>query len=271
MAEPGTEVIVESTPNIPPVATGEIPSGKVNEPPDPAVLKAEIEELQKKRDRAREDAMYWRGEKVRSRADYFKPEEKPPVTAPATPAATSEPKQADFSDFNEYTKALVEWKADQIASRKISEWQTTDAQKRANETFQQKVSGLIDRLDTEGPKKYPDFEEVARDPSLPITTVIRDALAECEAPEDVAYYLGKNRATAVQLSRMNPIQAARTIGLIEAEIKAARSNTPPKPKIPGAPPPINPLGSGNIVTKSLEDMNQKEFEAEMEKRTGKRF
>lgn len=266
MAEPGAEVIVESAP-APVVASGEPPAGSVDKAPDPASLKAELEDLQKKRDKAREDATYWRQEKVRARADFFTGREVPP---PAPPVPVVDvglpPKKESFDDYDKYVEALTDWKV----AKKAKEWEVDQDRKNSEIATQNKIQGLIQRLDSEGMKKYADFEDVARDPTLPITPVIRDVLAECEAPEDVAYYLGKNRQTAVQLSRMSPIQAARAVAIIEQEIKTARANVP-QPKITAAPPPISPLGSANTVIKDLEKMSQPEFEAEMEKRTGRRF
>ena len=264
MAEPEA-VVVESTP-APVVASGEPTAGTVDKVPDPASLKAELEELQRKRDKAREDATYWRQEKARARADFFTGRE----VAPAPPVPVVDvglpPKKESFDDYDKYVEALTDWKV----AKKAKEWEADQDRKSSEIATQNKIQGLIQRLDSEGMKKYADFEDVARDPTLPITPVIRDVLAECEAPEDVAYYLGKNRQTAVQLSRMSPIQAARAVALIEQEIKTARANVP-QPKITTAPPPINPLGSANTVIKDLEKMSQPEFEAEMERRTGRRF
>lgn len=267
------EVVKEVAVNAPQVTpAGEVPPGQVNEAPDPAKVKAELEaelaEIQKKRDKAKEDAAYWRQEKARARAEFFTGREAPPAAPPAAPVVEIEapPKKEAFDDYDKYVEALTDWKV----AKKAKEWEADQARKNSEAQQKTKVQALIDRLDTEGMKKYADFEDVARDPTLPITPVIRDVLAECEAPEDVAYYLGKNRQTAVQLSRMNPIQAARAVAMIEHEIKAARAN-PPEPKITKAPAPINPVGSVNAINKEIDKMSQKEFEAEMEKRTGYRF
>lgn len=267
MAEPGLDPVVSA-----PVVTGELAKpGEVNVPPDPAKLKetmqAEIEELQKRREKAEKDAAYWRQEKARARAEFFTGRETPPP-APAAPVvdAGEPPKKESFDDYDKYVDALTDWKV----QKKAKEWEAEQVRRNAENETKGKIQRLIDRLDTEGMKKYADFEDVARDPSLPITPVIRDVLAECEAPEDVAYYLGKNRQTAVQLSRMNPIQAARAVAMIESEIKVARANPPAHP-VTKAPPPINPLGSANSSSKELGKMSQKEFESEMEKRTGYRY
>ena len=112
------------------------------------------------------------------------------------------------------------------------------------------------------------------DETVPINQVVMDVLAETESPADVAYYLGKNRSEAIQISRMNPLAAARAIARIEMNLKhspAPNAGVNQIRTVTNAPPPIKPVGSSNTVQRDLEKMSQREFEAEMEKRTGRRF
>src|SRR4030042_958547 len=56
-----------------PVATGEVKAeGKVDLPPDPAALQAEIDRLVEVGKKAKEDTQYWRKQKADARAEYFK-------------------------------------------------------------------------------------------------------------------------------------------------------------------------------------------------------
>lgn len=236
----------------------------VDEAPDPKALESEIERLNKVREKAEEDAKYWRQQKVAARADFFKgrAEEPPPKPAETGPLP---PRKEDFDDYDKYVDALTTYKTE----KKLSEWRRDEERRQADTQRQAKVAGLQEKLNA-GYQKYPDFEEVALDPTVPITQTVHDLLAESEAPEDVAYYLGKNRAEAVRIARLTPIQAAREIVRIEAEMKNTNPN-PTNKKVTGAPPPIKPVGSNPTTSKPLEKMNQKEFEAEMQKRTGRRF
>ena len=110
-----------------------------------------------------------------------------------------------------------------------------------------------------GFEKYEDFEDVALAETVPITPLVKDCLANCENPEDVAYYLGKNRAAAIKLSHMTPLAAAREIARIEFEIANKTPSATPT-KTTKAPKPIKPVGSAGKVEKDPEDMDQKEFE-----------
>ncbi len=256
-----------------PVATGPSES-YVDQTPDPASLQADIERLQALREQrekeakeAEDKAVYWRKQKAESRAEFFKEREKPPTPAPTTPEPLAAPRKEDFDDYDKYVEAVTDHKV----SVKLAQWRAEEDRKRSSENSEKRLSEFQTRLQ-EGYQAYPDFGEVIEDPSLPVTAVMRDGLAELEHPADVAYYLGKNRAEAIKLSRMTPLATAQELARIEVRLMAEKGNpNPGGPKLPSAPPPIRPLGSSNTVDKSLEKMTQKEFEAEMEKRTGRRF
>lgn len=248
----------------------------VDNPPDPASLDPEVKRLQEVRDKARKDAEYWRKEKTQARADYFKSRQPfVPQAAPPTASEPQPPKQEDFDDYNKYQSAHSKFLSDLVdyrTNQKIQVWEQTQAQKVAESNYQQRLSTLQEKINV-GFEKYPDFEDVAMADTVPINQVVMDVLAETDHPEDIAYYLGKNRSEAIQISRMNPLAAARAISRIEMQIK----QTPPDNgvnrmrNVTNAPPPIRPVGSSNTVQKDLEKMSQREFEAEMVRRTGKRF
>ena len=263
-----------------PVATGPDPAAPVDAAPDPASLDPEVKRLNEVREKARKDAEYWRREKAQARADYFKSrQENVPYTPPPAVSQPGEPKapsQEDFDDYKKYQDAHSKYVQDLVdyrTTQKIRSWEADLTQRSAQVQYQQKMTGLQERINS-GFEKYPDFEEVALAETVPISNLVMDVLSECESPEDVAYYLGKNRAEAIQISRMTPIAAARAISRIEMTLKQNPfPTTPGNPlrRVTNAPPPPKPLGSTNSVGKDLEKMSQREFESEMEKRTGKRF
>ncbi len=236
-------------------------------------VKADAEEAATK---AEEKAIYWRKQKAEARADYFKGGKEP--EKPETPAKESEtpaPKREDFEDYDAYMDARSIYNAIRIVDEKvderISKWRKEESEKETKTDYQRKIEGLTTKLE-EGYKKYPDFEDVVKDPSVPITLLIRDILSETEHPEDVAYYLGKNRAEAIKISRMTPVAATREILRIEAEV-AQKPLSPNQPKIiSDAPPPVKAIGSGeSIPQKDISKMNQKEYEAYAEEKRMRRF
>jgi len=241
------------------------PPGTVNEEPDPASMKAEIEELAKKKQKAEEDARYWRQQKSQARAEYFRDRQKPADSQPAAASELSKPKADDFDDYNDYVDALTDYKVEV----KKRAWDQEAANKAANETYQQKQARLQEKIN-EGFTKYDDFEEVALENSVPITPMVVEILAESDAPADVAYYLGKNRTEAIAISRMTPIAAARAIAKIENQL-AATPRQPTKTTT-SAPAPIKPIGSGPAaISKNPEKMTQAEYEAWRTSQGARRF
>lgn len=248
---------------------------RVDAAPDPGAMKSEIEKLAEVREKARRDAEYWRRQKVEARADYFKSRQEPRDSSPAQLADEPKPpRQEDFDDYNKFTAAQNKYFNDLVdyrTNQKMQTWQREQAQKQAEESHQQRMASLQEKLN-QGFQKYEDFEEIALSDTVPINQVVAEVLAECENPEDVAYYLGRNRAEAMRLSRMTPAAVGREIGRIEMQLKQSNTPQPNKLKtVTNAPPPIKPLGSQNTVQRDLEKMSQREFEAEMERRTGRRY
>ena len=269
--QPPTPPPVEGLTTEPPKVETE---GHIDQPPEVKALQAEIERLEKIRKEKEEQAIKWRKEARESRAEFFKHrgEEPKPPSGPSPEELTigKEPQQTDFDDYQKYLDAKIDF---EVKKAKIN-WDRDQERKQSEKAYQTKMQTLHERMD-EGYKKYSDFEDVALNPTVPISPMIVEILSESENPADVAYYLGHNRAEAIKISRMTPIAAAREIAKIEVEIAKAVEQQPPgarKPSnISNAPPPIKPIGSGKSFEKDLEKMNQKEYEEEMARRTGRRF
>jgi len=269
-----------------PVTTGSTPTEpKIDEPPKISPeIQAEIDRVaaekarQLKREefddltkKAEEKALYWRKEKARARDEYFRDRGRPPEFAPAEkPTETFQrPKQEDFETYQDYEDAV----ADHRVELKLAKWKEEESKKNADTQFQQKLSGLHQKLD-EGYNLYSDFEEIAKDPTVPINVMIRDILTEIDEPARVAYYLGKNRAEAVKISQMTPFRAHKEILRIEAEIMKNPLNpqlTPKPPGASGAPPPIKPSGGSDVNVKDPAKMTQKEYEEWAKQKGMRRF
>jgi hypothetical protein len=85
--------------------------------------------------------------------------------------------------------------------------------------------------------KYDDFEQVAYNPKLPITTVMAQTIQSSDIGPEVAYYLGANPKEADRISRLAPIMQAKEIGRIEAKL----ATDPPVKRTTSAPAPISPV------------------------------
>jgi len=85
--------------------------------------------------------------------------------------------------------------------------------------------------------KYDDFDQVVKNPNLPISDAMAEAIKSSEVGPDVAYYLGTNIKEAARISKLSPLMQAKEIGKIEAKL----SDNPPVRKTTSAPAPISPV------------------------------
>ena len=185
-----------------------------------------IDELtREKYERARE-ADYWRQQALQNAP---KPE---PVKAPE-PVAIPSLESVGY-DEAKYQAAMIEYvnrQAESVVERRLNE----DQQKR---TEQQRVETFATRQ-REFAKATPDFEDkVLRDPTLPITTAMRDVILDSPAGPEVAYYLANNRDAAQQIAGLPAHLAALEMGRIEGRLAAEKeAKTRKPPVVTKAPPP----------------------------------
>lgn len=144
-------------------------------------------------------------------------------SAPVAPAAPVVPEQ--FATTEDYVEALALQKADQLLSH------------REQQKHQKEVIEAYHDREEEARTKYDDFEQVAYNPNLPITSEMAQAIQYSDIGPDLAYHLGANPKEAERISRLPPLLQAKEIGRIEAKIAA----DPPTKKTTSAPTPISPI------------------------------
>ncbi len=147
---------------------------------------------------------------------------------PKAPAAPAEPVSQDkFESVEAYAEALATQKAEQLLQQRELERQ----QAAVVESYHEKEEQARD--------KYDDFEQVAYNPSLKISTVMAQTIQASEIGPDIAYFLGSNPKEADRISRLSPFLQAKEIGQIEAKVAAS----PPTKKPSSAPAPIQPVAA----------------------------
>ena len=144
------------------------------------------------------------------------------LKAPKTDAAELPDKEADP---DAYAEALAARKAEELLA------------KREAEREQAELLSAYHEREEAAREKYDDFERVAYNQNLPITTVMAQTIQASEAGPDIAYYLGVNPREAERISRLSPFLQAKEIGRIEAKLV----ENPPVKKSTNAPPPIKPV------------------------------
>ena len=121
--------------------------------------------------------------------------------------------------------AMVLQKAEEIIARR----EAAKQQSQVLESYQEREEAARD--------KYTDFEQVAYNPKLSITTVMAETIQSSDIGPELAYYLGSNPKDADRIARLPPLSQAKEIGKIEAKLAA----DPPVKKTTSAPAPITPV------------------------------
>jgi len=171
------------------------------------------------------------------------------------------PKESDFPDPIEYAAAKAIWGAEQRLTEreaknageavKAAEGRAEEIGKKERAILEQSWAVARDEAKT----RYPDFETVALTGWEP-SPVMTDLILTSDVGADVAYHLGQNRALAAQIAAMNPVEAARAIGRIEASLSA------PKPKLEtNAPTPISPVRGSAGAARDPSKMSVTEYAA----------
>jgi hypothetical protein len=145
--------------------------------------------------------------------------------APQVPQVPVTPEQ--FASNEEYVEALAEQRAEQKLAEREQRKQQTE------------ILNAYHDKEEEIRAKYDDFEQVAYNPNLPITTVMAQTIQASDIGPEVAYHLGANPREAERISRLSPILQAKEIGKIEAQLAA----NPPVKKTSNAPAPISPVSA----------------------------
>ena len=135
------------------------------------------------------------------------------------------PAPDDFDNAARYAEALAEQKAQEMLRQR----EAAQQQAKLLETYHEKEE------DARG--RYDDFEQVAYNPSLPVTDVMAQSIQASDTVPDIIYWLGSNPKEASRISNLPPILQAKEIGKIEARLAA----DPPVKKTSTAPAPIAPV------------------------------
>lgn len=146
-------------------------------------------------------------------------------------SATQPPQPNQFPNAEAYLDALSDHKADlKIAQREQAKQRT-----QADSTYHER--------EEEARTKYTDFEQVAyslpKDGGPAISNEMAEVIKASDLGPEIAYHLGQNVSESFRIYNLSPLQQAREIGKIEANLMA----NPSTKNASSAPNPIKPVGS----------------------------
>jgi hypothetical protein len=206
---PAPEQVATAAPE-PEVNSPEVSTEQTEQQAEKTYTQAEIDAMIGKR-LAREQRK-WEREQAAKQAEVQTLKSTPPVAD-------------SFTDPEEYAQALALQKAQELVAQR-------DAAKQQAEIMEAYANSEEKVRD-----KYDDYDQVARNPNVPITEVMAEAIYASDVGPEVAYYLGTNVKEAARISRLSPFLQAKEIGKIEAKL----ASDPPVKKTSNAPAPISPV------------------------------
>ncbi|MBK6594359.1 MAG: hypothetical protein IPG23_17590 [Burkholderiales bacterium] len=123
-------------------------------------------------------------------------------TVAAPPPPVDLPPAEQFESVEAYAEAL--------AQKKLEQREQARQQSEILESYHER--------EEEARGKYDDFDQVACNPNLRITTAMAQTIQASDSGPDVAYYLGTNPKEADRISKLPPLVQAKEIGKIEAKL-----------------------------------------------------
>lgn len=206
-----------------------------------AELAAEIQDLLKKRAEIR-------NELAPKPAEAPKPEEK--KAAPSTEATDGRPVKPKLQEFvdsgksyeeyedakDKYLEELADWKAEQKADAKLKAFKEDSQKEQQQSSRRTKWEKSIE----ESKKDRPDYELVALNPDLQLSSPMLEFLEDSELRGDLLYALGEDLENAKRIAGLSPVQVARELVKLESSLSKSEPETAvpiPKPAVSKAPKP----------------------------------
>jgi hypothetical protein len=209
----------------------------------PKGVQKRLDELTALRREAERDRDYWR--------ELAMQKAKEPKAEPEAPIPTGRPASEDFESYDQYLDALTDWKLEQRDAQNTQAQQQREQQEQKAaqaQTFEQRAQAVRE--------SHPDFDQVVRNPALPVSDAMAEAAYSSEKGPELLYYLGQNPAEAQRIYSLTPYAQAMEMGKIEAQLSR------PSKTQSGAPPPIEPIsGSGAQQTVDPDRMTVEQWKA----------
>lgn len=239
MSEEATEELENTTPEVEADASSEIEAS-----PTDVKLETDKSDEQKLEDGEIDKNQYYAlkrlANKNRKQARQLAKENADLEAKLAEASKPKAPKTEDYENYDDYIQAAVDYGV---------------AQKTPTQPQYDHAASVRDDLMEAGISKYPDFSEVAF-----ATKEMLEVMDNMDAPEDIAYFLGKNpdqqkRILESTNNGNDRFGLAREFGKLEAALAQ------PKPRTTNAPPPAKPLEDAETQPPDVAKMSMEEYAA----------
>ena len=187
------------------------------------------------------------------RADALEAQLKTKIEAPVLPSGRPiPPTEGEFIDPEDFRKARIKYEDD------LDVWKSHS---RINEEVQnkqkQELESNVSKFNANAARmreKYPDFDKAVNEPLF--SPEMSSEIMGSDLGPEIGYYLAKNPAEALKLSKLSPTGIAKEIGKLENKFTQAQSKITTQ-----APEPLSPLKGDDAVKKDPSKMTTDEWMA----------
>lgn len=156
--------------------------------------------------------------------------------------SAQEPRREDFSDYEQYIRAVARHDAQQHADRLVQErltqqqqqWQQ-QAQAREAERQAADLQRDLSQKQQAYAKIHPDYFDVVNNEDIDVPAHAAMAIMRHKDAPALMYQIGQNPALAESLQGLDPMSQVLAVGELAASLKRS-------PQVSKAPPPGSPVG-----------------------------
>ena len=213
-------------------------------------FKKRLDKLTKRASAAQQEAEYWKAQALKQAKAEQETQQK--ASAPKQDfSSKSRPKAEDFDTHEDFVEALSDWKYDQRRAEDEAKVRET----KVKSEFQKRTEAYSKQVE-EFKNAHDDYADVLDDVAdIIVSPAVHELILASEIGPQLTYELAKNREEFERINKLNPLQAAREMGKLEARL-ASESKGQAEIKTTKAPKPLSPIGGkSGAVAKSIFDPN----------------
>lgn len=222
-------------------------------------FKKRIDKLTSKLSAKDQEVEYWKQEALKRQVSE---NEKPQDKSQKTENESGRPKEEDFESHADFIEALTDWKMD----KRDKERETKSKETQLKTEFDRQLEAHNKRVD-KFVESHEDFHDLIHElDGIPMSLAVQEIILESENGPELMYELAKNKKEYERICALNPVHAARALGMFEAKIKIQNPSESSKEikKTTKAPQPIAPVkanGSSSLKKTIYDpDLSQAEYE-----------
>lgn len=215
---------------------------RLNERFSELTQKRKAAEAEAERVKAESKSLIEERQRLQQELDSLKNKYEPPK------ADDPEPQPHQFTDPQEYGKALKEWTAENTRREDAKKAIEASARQAA-----EKVAQAWNERQEAAKTKLSDYESTIAASDVKVSDAVRDAIVESDVGPEILYHLAKNPDFAADLGKLSPARAVAAIGRLEATMsgEVTPKTSTKVAEMSKAPPPISPIKNASTPVTQL--------------------